>query len=357
MKKLGLLMMSALVLFSCKEEHPTDYLSFAGKLENSGKDTTLLITGFSVKKMIKINSDGTFKDSLKVAKPDFFSLSTNTGKRGFVYLKNGYNLTLSGDASNFLKSFSYKGDDEGADSNNLMIGRFNYAQNNGDARKIMLLEKEPFLAKVEQFKNGMDSIAKLYPKTNADVLKTSDDQNKKFYTSLETNYDRMHDAMVKQQQAMAKLQKGKVAPVFTNYEDYKGGTKSLKDFRGNYVYIDVWATWCRPCIAQIPYLKKLEKEFEGKNIAFVSISTDNERRSGGDWNKARGKWRKMVKDKSLGGVQLWAGKDESRLSQEYIINGIPRFILIDPEGKIVESNAKRPSDPSISEYFTSLGIK
>lgn len=350
-------MLTALVLFSCEKEHPKEYLSFSGKLENINKDSILTITGFSVRKTIKINSDGTFKDSLKVARPDFFSLTTNTGKRGFIYLKNGYDLNLTGDVSNFLKSFSYKGKDEAAQSNNLVLGRYIYAQTNGNVREIMLLDKEPFLARIEQFKKGMDSIAELYPKANDEVLKISDDQNNKFYTNLEQNYDRMHEAYKKQAEAVARLEKGKVAPVFTNYEDFKGGKKSLEDFRGNYVYIDVWATWCRPCLAQIPYLKKLEKEFEGKNIAFVSISTDNDRRSNGDWNKARSKWKKMVKEKSLGGTQLWAGKDENRFSQEYMINGIPRFILIDPEGKIVNSNERRPSDPSISEYFTSLGIK
>ena len=96
---------------------------------------------------------------------------------------------------------------------------------------------------------------------------------------------------------------------------------------------------------------------KGKNISFVSISTDDARRSQGSWEKAHDKWEKMVREKNLGGTQLWAGEDDARFSREYIISGIPRFNLIDPEGNIVNSNEMRPSSPNIAEYLTSVGVK
>ncbi|MEQ6123283.1 TlpA disulfide reductase family protein [Pseudotenacibaculum sp. MALMAid0570] len=356
MKKLGLLIVSLLILVSCSKEHPKDYLSISGKLENN-KDSILTISGFAVKKVIKLNEDGTFKDSLKVAKPNTFSITTNSGKRGFLYLRNGYDLHLKGDSNEFLNSFSYSGNDEGAQSNNFIIASYNYVKKSGTIRDFMIQDKEGFQKKLEQLTKGMDSISAIYTKSSDDIIKQIERQNETYYKYLKTNYDKSHDAFVAQEKAMAKLEKGKPAPEFVNYEDFKGGKKSLKDFRGNFVYIDVWATWCRPCLAQIPYLKKLEKEFEGKNISFVSISTDNKDRSNGDWSKARKKWATMVKDKNLGGTQLWAGKDHIRFSQEYLIRGIPRFILIDPEGNIVNHNEIRPSDPKISDYLISLGVK
>lgn len=349
-------MLSVGILCSCEPDHPKDYLSVSGKLENV-KDSVLYITGFGIRKMIRIQEDGSFKDSLKVAKPNLYSVSTPNSNRGVIYLKNGYNLDLTGDANKFFTSFTYKGKSEGAESNNFIINRYNFGQTAGNIQGFMLLEKQPFLDKIAHFKKGMDSITKLYKNADPDFIKKSDEQNTAFFGNLEKNYDRMHDAMVLQKEAMAKLEKGKVAPAFTDFEDYKGGKKSLSDFKGNYVYIDVWATWCRPCIAQIPHLKKLEEEFKGKNISFVSISTDNDRRSGGSWDKAHEKWKKMVKSKSLGGVQLWAGKQEVQLAEDYMITGIPRFILIDPEGKIVNHNEMRPSDPRISEYLTSIGVQ
>ena len=73
----------------------------------------------------------------------------------------------------------------------------------------------------------------------------------------------------------AKLSVGSEAPDF-KYPDIEGNIYSLKDFKGKYVYIDVWATWCGPCCKEIPSLKKLEKKMEKKKIVFVSLSCDKD---------------------------------------------------------------------------------
>ena len=61
------------------------------------------------------------------------------------------------------------------------------------------------------------------------------------------------------------------------FEDMEGKTVRLSDFRGKYVYVDLWATWCGPCNAEIPHLRKLEERLRGKNIVFVGISSDSDR--------------------------------------------------------------------------------
>lgn len=145
------------------------------------------------------------------------------------------------------------------------------------------------------------------------------------------------------------LAKGMPSPKFTDYENHKGGTTSLDDLKGQYVYIDVWATWCAPCKREIPYLKEIEKDYHGKNISFVSTSIDR----AADHNK----WVDMVVNKELGGIQLFADNDwNSKFVKDYAIEGIPRFILVDPEGNIVSSDAPRPSDPKLLELFNELKI-
>ncbi|PKB43692.1 thiol-disulfide isomerase/thioredoxin [Cellulophaga sp. RHA19] len=142
---------------------------------------------------------------------------------------------------------------------------------------------------------------------------------------------------------------GKISPKFTNYENHKGGTTSLEDFKGKYVYIDVWATWCGPCLYEVPYLQEVEKQYHGKNIEFVSISVDAD--------KDHDKWKQMVTDKKMGGVQLYADNSfDSDFAKDYIIKAIPKFILIDPEGKIVKSNAPRPSDKKLIDLLEELGV-
>lgn len=144
------------------------------------------------------------------------------------------------------------------------------------------------------------------------------------------------------------LAKGQPSPTF-NYENHKGGNTTLADLAGKYVYIDVWATWCGPCIREIPSLKIVEKKYHGKNIQFVSISIDQ--------MKDREKWKKMVIEKELGGIQLLADNDwKSQFVTDYGIEGIPRFILIGPDGKIVTANAHRPSNDRLITLFNELGI-
>lgn len=148
---------------------------------------------------------------------------------------------------------------------------------------------------------------------------------------------------------VSKLAKGMPSPSFVEYENHKGGTTSLEDLRGKYVYVDVWATWCGPCIREIPALKEVEKQFHGKNIAFVSTSIDKA--------SAHNTWVEMVKNKELGGIQLMADNDwNSQFVKDYAIEGIPRFILIDPDGNIVSADAPRPSNPKLVELFKELNI-
>lgn len=123
-----------------------------------------------------------------------------------------------------------------------------------------------------------------------------------------------------------------------NYVDKDGKMVSMSDLKGKVVLIDVWATWCGPCTAQIPHLKKLEEEMKGKDVAIVSISVDEE--------KDKEKWLKMIKDENLGGIQLFAG-GWGDIGKQYQIKGIPRFMVFDKQGKIVTVNSPRPSSPEL----------
>lgn len=136
---------------------------------------------------------------------------------------------------------------------------------------------------------------------------------------------------------------GKPSPKFA-YKDVNGKMVSLDDFKGKLVYIDVWATWCGPCIQEIPALKKLKKDYQNKNLEIISISIDVAR----DYEK----WEKMLSEKQLDGVQLFADKDwQSDFVKAYGIDAIPRFLLIDKHGNILNADAPRPSSLQIREIF------
>ncbi len=135
-----------------------------------------------------------------------------------------------------------------------------------------------------------------------------------------------------------KFSKGSLSPDFL-LRNFDEELVSLNDFGGKLVYIDIWATWCSPCLKEIPDLQELIAYFEGQEIAFVSICALD----------TKEKWKKMVNDKSLNGIQLFEPNKNSDFLNAYNVQGVPRFILINKKGKIIDPNAKRPSDPTLKE--------
>lgn len=140
------------------------------------------------------------------------------------------------------------------------------------------------------------------------------------------------------------LKAGRPSPDF-DFEDINGKHWTLADLRGKYVYIDIWATWCVPCKGELPHLQKLEDTFHGMNIAFVSLSCDRD----------KAKWETMVKEQNLGGIQLWGGEDNEFL-RKYRAQSIPRFIFLDPNGRIVNPDMTRPSDPKTIEALGMIAM-
>lgn len=124
------------------------------------------------------------------------------------------------------------------------------------------------------------------------------------------------------------------APAF-DLNSIEGNKISLDQLKGKYLFVDIWATWCGPCLQQLPAMRELEQKYEGQNIEFVSISVDK------DADKE--KWAKMIQDKGMGGTQLFAGKQTS-FSRDYEISSIPKFLIIGKEGEIINENPPRPMD-------------
>lgn len=336
MKKI-ILLFAVIAIMSCKTE-PKDYVTLNGKLKNPGAEK-LTVQGRGFSKEIAVNSDGTFSDTLKVT--DGVHAISNGDDRITLFLKNGYDLNLEFKGEKMSDGVLFKG--EGAETNNFMENkRTFYMSDNANPKSYFSLNKEAFDAKLAAAKSELKGYKDKAQNLDSLIVAMDTRNDEMFFGYIESNYDSMHETLTR-------LSRGKTSPVFESYENFKGGKTSLTDLKGKFAYIDVWATWCAPCKAEIPFLKALEKEFEGKNIAFVSISVDKP--------EAYETWKKMVATEQLGGVQLYADNNfESQFILDYGINAIPRFILIDTEGNIVEADAPRPSDPKLKELFTELGI-
>jgi thiol-disulfide isomerase/thioredoxin len=168
-----------------------------------------------------------------------------------------------------------------------------------------------------------------------------DDDYNKIMSLFST--DRMKEKLTQRYKSAKETTSGQVAVDF-DYENFAGGRISLKDLSGKLLYIDVWATWCGPCIKEMPALKELVKEYAKKNIEFVSISVDYQ----SDYEK----WRKMVPEKNVGGIQLYDSEGlNSSFMKAFSVGLIPRFMMLDDEGKIITANAPRPSSKEVREYI------
>ncbi len=129
------------------------------------------------------------------------------------------------------------------------------------------------------------------------------------------------------------------------YPDVEGKMHALSDYRGKVVLVDVWATWCAPCKAEIPHLELLVSNYKDRDdIVFISVSINRQ--------KDREKWHSFVKERHLKGIQLLADKGfNSKILKDYEISGVPRFMLFDKDGKILSVNAPRPSNPQLKQLI------
>ena len=149
--------------------------------------------------------------------------------------------------------------------------------------------------------------------------------------------------IAQKQNILRELGKGKQAPHF-EATDISGNSFSYKNFQGKYLFIDIWATWCVPCRMEIPYLEALKKKYAGQAVEFMSVSVDANADA----------WKKFV--------QPIENKDQfhSNPARQFCIREvyhaelIPAFVLIDPQGKIINPTCFRPSDPALGLLIDDL---
>lgn len=136
--------------------------------------------------------------------------------------------------------------------------------------------------------------------------------------------------------------KGAAFPEGVVLKDAEGNTVDFKKFRGKYVYIDLWASWCVPCVKEVPHLQKLEAELKNKDVVFLSISVDAKEEP----------WKAKMKQLDMHGNQLH--DKENKICDNLNVKGIPFFLIYDKEGKLYMYDAPRPSHPGLKILLEEL---
>ena len=135
------------------------------------------------------------------------------------------------------------------------------------------------------------------------------------------------------------------APILDKKYGFEGKAK-LSDYvaKNKVVLLDFWASWCTPCLNEIPNLKAAYKQFKSKGFEIVSVSVDD----------GTEEWIKAVKDNGMNWVQLWNGEEiQNSAAYEYSISAIPATFLIDSEGTIIGRNLRdKELEEALADYFS-----
>jgi len=123
---------------------------------------------------------------------------------------------------------------------------------------------------------------------------------------------------------------GKEFPDFSE-PDLDGKTASVGNFKGKIVLVDFWATWCGPCVAELPNVIKAYEKYHDKGFEIVGISLD----------KDKGRLTSFLKAKNMTWQQVFDGNGwESKVAKKYQVQSIPATYLIGKDGKLLASNLR-----------------
>ena len=334
MKKLLTIAFLSFLMIGCKNDET--FVTLSGTIENAENSEIKLVKKNDREplRIFMLDDKSTFKDTITLESGDYYLVHD----KGYMMLNlnPGDHVTITAHADDFMKTLKVDGGNESI--NNYYLEKNNFTeQAYYDLKEFYHLDQEAFKVKFDSIKEQYSQLIDNVKDPNPEFLKYEQQEMEDYFNFISQDYNEK-----KEQAKMI----GQPSPSFEKYENYNGGTTSLSDLKGKYTYIDVWATWCRPCREEIPALKILEGKY-GEQINFVSISVDKP--------KDRDKWLAMVKDLDLRGYQLFANSDKpTTFDQDYNISSIPRFIIVDPQGNVFNPDAPRPSETKTEQLLQSL---
>ena len=140
------------------------------------------------------------------------------------------------------------------------------------------------------------------------------------------------------------LDKNKKAPTFS-FKDTYGAIITHNSFKGKVLYIDVWATWCKPCLKGFKSFNELQDKYSEAEIAFMGVSIDESERL----------WKNTLMKESPKGTQVLAENGAaSQIISDYNIARFPHYILIDQNGQLIAANAPKPDSQELDDLLNHL---
>ncbi len=357
MRKISLFVLLLVVFASCKDK--TKFV-LNGNIANAEKGSMVYLYGFQNADVVPIDStflsdNGDFIFERDAKDPELFRLILDMNAYMFV-AGNGDNITLKADANDYTGAYTLEGSDDAK-----ILSELNAIKN----KNTLVLEKiegefeEKVTAEPEKRQALLDVFSPIYEKAkneeSEEIAKFAIDNSSSlvsFYAISMLNSDkhgaavvaysdkiadkfvgnRLVDSFKATANTMRTLQIGATAPEFNTYTP-DGNAVSLKDFRGKYVLIEFWASWCQPCRAENPIILAAYNKFKDKDFTVFGISID----------KDKDAWVEAIKADGLPWTQGGDGFGfEGPIARLYMLQSTPSSFLLDKEGKIIAKNLRGP---------------
>ena len=156
----------------------------------------------------------------------------------------------------------------------------------------------------------------------------------------QNNYEAYGERVASFYQQAFKYTSGSAAPEFTLLNT-NGNKVSLSDFQGQVVFLNFWASWCKPCMKKMTDMQEMQAELEAQGVVFLNVSLDRDEEI----------WRKTLGRFEFGGVHVFAPLDiDSNIATNYNVQALPQYYIIDKQGRF----APKPQRPTVEDIKTAL---
>ncbi|MFP4090537.1 MAG: redoxin domain-containing protein [Cyclobacteriaceae bacterium] len=366
---------SAVVFSACAQsgdtmEKPADkpgYVEIQGKINHPAEEGYVLLESIgnddiSLVDTLMVSSDSSFRYSLKNDSPGFYRL--NLYDRQYVNLiLNDEDVQIVADGNSpdgLVKVTGSKDTDyfylvndimrDFQEKVNAMNADFMKAQADDDAEAMKAVEEKYLELEKQNTEKLKDTIDQMGTSIAAFYAVNFLDAEKEF-EYLSTLADRFQENLpdsrytrqfVAQVEDMRKLAVGNTAPEIA-LPNPAGDTVMLSSLRGNYVMIDFWAAWCKPCRMENPNVVRMYNKYKDQGFEIYGVSLD----------RTREDWLEAIKDDNL----TWTHVSDlsyfdSEAARLYNINAIPATVLLDKEGKIIAKNLRGAElEAKLAEIF------